>query len=90
MHRAIHGFEQEMLCRWKVKAALLRRPTTWGAGGLSRTLTPHCQLGPELSKGEFQGCTGGGSGLHAEAAQSALPVTLELAIRGSDQHHLDS
>lgn len=43
-----------------------------------------------ISGQEFQGCTGGGSGLHAEAAQSALPVTLELAIRGSDQHHLDS
>ena len=68
MHRAIHGFEQEMLCRWKVKAALLRRPTTWGAGGLSRTLTPHCQLGPELSKGEFQGCTGRQARLRVQRA----------------------
>ena len=38
----------------------------------------------------FQGCIGGGTGLHTEAAQSALPVILELAIQWSDQHHLDS
>jgi len=43
-----------------------------------------------ISGQEFQGCVGGGTGLHAEAAQSAPPVILELAIQWSDQHHLDS
>ena len=31
---------------------------------------------------EFQGCIGGGRGLHAETAQSALTVVLKLVISG--------
>lgn len=67
------------MCWWKVKPALFRRPTTWGAGGLSRKPTPHCQLGPELVKGEFQGCTGRGAGLRVERAQSALTVIVNVS-----------
>ena len=33
-------------------------------------------------KGEFQGCTGRGRGLHAETAQSALTIILKLVIGG--------
>ena len=40
-------------------------------------------------KGEVQGYTGGGRGLHAETAQSALTVTLKLIMQWSDQHRLD-
>ena len=36
----------------------------------------------EAFKGEFQGCTGGGRGLHAETAQSALTAILKLVIGG--------
>ena len=32
--------------------------------------------------GDFQGWIGGGRGLHAETAQSALTVLLKLVIRG--------
>ena len=75
---------------WKGKFALLRRLAA-KAGGRGELLSKGRLDSPPLtvSGQEFQGCIGGGRGLHAETAQSALTVILKLVMRWSDQWHLD-
>ena len=53
---------------------------------MSKGQLPMDSQGARTFKGEFQGCIGGGRGLHTETAQSALTVILTLVSRWSDNH----
>ena len=68
----------------KESYVLFWRPATGGEGGLLSKGWPLPDPDNQWVsfKGEFQGCTGGGRGLHAETAWSALPVILKLDISG--------
>ena len=60
---------------------------SWGGGRVYDGLMSKGQFPTDTQwagalNGDFQGCIGGGRGLHAEIAQSALTVLLKLVIRG--------
>ena len=77
-------------CWQKGKFALFQRLATLGEGRfMSKGQLSSIDQWARTFKGEFQGCTSGGRGLHVETVQSALTVVLKLVMRWSDQCHLD-
>ena len=72
------------------KVCLIAEASNRGRADLCpKANSPADNQGARAFKGECQGCIGGGRGLRAEAAQSALTVVLKLVTLWSDQRHLD-
>ena len=73
------------------ESLLISEAATGGEDGpMSKGQLPTDNQRARALKGVFQGCIGGGRGLCAGTAQSALTVVLNLVTRWwSDQHHPD-
>ena len=59
------------------------------ADSCRKAKSPTANQWASASKGEFQGCIGGGRGLNAETALSAPTFILKLVMWWSDQRHFD-
>ena len=81
-HRAIQGFEQKMMCWWKVKAALFRRPTAWGAGGTYQKANSLLPASVRAFKGRVSGVHRQRAGATRRKNTVGCDSHLELVMSG--------